>query len=128
MEPTLPDGCSILVDHRRLNRRKGLIYVLQTDGSLMVKRAGRDRSGRWQLLSDNPYWPPAPWPDGAQVIGEVRWSARTFPGGEIRVGANGFWAGLGGSLGRCRAVSLISTYNTKEGGPEDPDLYLKGAF
>ena len=77
MEPTLPDGCSILVDHARQTRRRGRIYVLQTDDGLMVKRAGREKSG-WQLISDNPYWPPAVWPDDAAIIGEVRWAARTF--------------------------------------------------
>ena len=77
MEPTLPDGCSILVDHRRHIRRRGRIYVLQTDDGLIVKRAGREKSG-WQLISDNPYWPSAPWPDGARIVGEVRWTARTF--------------------------------------------------
>ena len=77
MEPTLPYGCSILVDHNRRARRKGRIYVLQTEDGLMVKRAGREESG-WQVLSDNPYWPPASWPEGADIIGEVRWAARTF--------------------------------------------------
>ena len=77
MEPTLPDGSSILVDRQRRSRRKGRIYVLQTEDGLMVKRAGREKTG-WQLLSDNPYWPSVAWPDDAQVVGEVRWSARTF--------------------------------------------------
>ncbi len=76
MEPTLPEGSSILVDRQRRSRRKGRIYVLQTEDGLMVKRAGREKAG-WQLLSDNPYWPPVAWPDDAQVVGEVRWSAVT---------------------------------------------------
>ena len=77
MEPTLPDGSSILVDRQRRSRRKGRIYVLQTEDGLMVKRAGREKAG-WQLLSDNPYWPSVAWPDDAQVVGEVRWCAKTF--------------------------------------------------
>ena len=77
MEPTLPDGCSILVDHARKTRRKGRIYVLQSEEGPIVKRAGREKSG-WQLISDNPYWPPAPWPGDAQVVGEVIWVARTL--------------------------------------------------
>ena len=77
MEPTLPDGCSILVDHSRRTRRRGRIYVLQDEDSVLVKRAGREKSG-WLILSDNPYWPVAPWPEGAEVIGEVRWTGRTF--------------------------------------------------
>ena len=77
MEPTLPDGCSILVDIQRRTRRRGRIYVIETEDGLIVKRAGREKAG-WQLISDNPYWPPAPWPDGSRIVGEVRWAARTF--------------------------------------------------
>ena len=58
MEPTLADGCSILVD-----------------------RAGRDGVDDWRLVSDNPdkqAWPTLHWPDDAPVIGEVRWVGRTF--------------------------------------------------
>ena len=77
MEPTLPDGCSILVDHNRYTRRKGRIFVLETDDGLIVKRAGREKAD-WLIISDNPYWPPATWPDDARIIGEVRWAARTF--------------------------------------------------
>ena len=32
----------------------------------------------WQIISDNPYWPLAPWPADADIVGEVRWCARTF--------------------------------------------------
>lgn len=77
MEPTLPDGCSILVDRRRTRRRAGHIYVLRTDDSLIVKRAGKEGE-RWLLISDHPSWDPAPWPRSATIIGEVRWMARTL--------------------------------------------------
>ena len=80
MEPTLPDGCSILVDRSRRRRRAGRIFVarLPVDG-LVVKRLGKDKAGGWVLLSDHPQWKrKVPWPDGAEVIGEVRWAARTF--------------------------------------------------
>ena len=78
MEPTLPDGCSILVDHSRLVRQNGHIYVLETQDELLVKRAeGSSRMG-WKMVSDNPYWPPAPWPADAVIKGEVRWAAQTF--------------------------------------------------
>ena len=43
-----------------------------------VKRAGKDSAGLWRLESDHPAWEPVPWPDDAEVIGEVRWAARTF--------------------------------------------------
>ena len=81
MEPTLVDGCSILVNQVSRRRRVGRLFVVRTDDGLIVKRAGRDRSGAWQLVSDNPNkrtWPTRPWPAGAPVIGEVKWAARTF--------------------------------------------------
>ncbi len=81
MEPTLPDGCSILIDRNRRSRRVGRIYVGRTDDGLIVKRAGKSRAGHWQLVSDHPDkqdWPTRPWPADAEVIGEVKWAARTF--------------------------------------------------
>ena len=78
MESTLPDGCSILVDRSSKERREDRIYVVRTEDGLVVKRADRDADGRWLLLSDNPAWEPALWPRGAEVIGEVRWVARTL--------------------------------------------------
>ena len=81
MEPTLVDGCSILVNQAGQRRRVGRIFVVRTEDGLVVKRAGKDRAGAWQLLSDNPNkqaWPTVPWPADAPVIGEVKWAARTF--------------------------------------------------
>ena len=81
MEPTLVDGCSILVNQGSQRRRAGRIFVARTDDGLVVKRAGKDRAGAWQLVSDNPNkqaWPTVPWPNDAPVIGEVKWAARTF--------------------------------------------------
>ena len=81
MEPTLIDGCSILVNQASRRRRVGRIFIVRTEDGLVVKRAGKDRADRWQLVSDNPNkqaWPTVPWPDDAPVIGEVKWAARTF--------------------------------------------------
>ena len=81
MEPTLTDGGSILIDRNRRSRRVGHIYVVRTDDGLIVKRAGKSRAGNWQFVSDNPDkqdWPTLRWPDDAEVIGEVKWAARTF--------------------------------------------------
>ena len=81
MEPTLVDGCSILVNQSSRRRRVGRISAVRTDDGLGVKRAGKDRSGASQLVSDNPNkqaWPTVPWPVDAPVIGEVKWAARTF--------------------------------------------------
>ena len=81
MKPTLVDGCSILIDLNRRSRLVGHIYVVRTDDGLIVKRAGKSRPGNWQLVSDNPdkqEWPTLRWPDHADIIGEVKWAARTF--------------------------------------------------
>ena len=75
MEPTLPDGCVILLDRNRTRRREGQIFVVRTEDGLVVKRAGKDKKGNWQLLSDHPEWKPVSWPKDAVVIGEVKWSA-----------------------------------------------------
>ena len=81
MEPTLVDGAAILVNLARQRRRVGGIYVVRTEDGLIVKRAGRDSPGVWQLVSDNPdkqTWPTRPWPDDAPMLGEVKWTGRTF--------------------------------------------------
>ena len=78
MEPTLPDGCSILVDRQRREPHEGLIYVMRTEEGLVVKRLSKDEKGRWLVVSDNPDWPPAPLLYGTDIIGEVRWTGRTF--------------------------------------------------
>ena len=81
MEPTLPDGASILVDRSRRRRQVDHIFVVRTEEGLIVKCLGKTTAGAWRLLSNNPdktAWPPLPWPDTAEVIGEVKWTARTF--------------------------------------------------
>ena len=76
MEPTLPEGCVILLDRNQRQRREERIFVLRTKDGLVVKRAGKGTGGRWQLISDHPRWPDAPWPGDATIIGEVKWMAR----------------------------------------------------
>lgn len=78
MEPSLPDGCSILVDRARTRRRRGRVYVIRTEDGLIAKRAGKDDGGGWLLESDHPAWEPVPWPDDAEVVGEVVWAARSL--------------------------------------------------
>ena len=75
MEPTLPEGCVILVDHNRRRRLNGHIFVVRKSDGLVVKRAGKDDSGNWLLVSDHPVWKPESWGE-AEVIGEVKWMAR----------------------------------------------------
>ena len=77
VEPTLPDG-RLLMDCRRRAPRSTRIHVVLTDEGIVVKRARRD-AGPWILSSDHPAWPPRrPWPADAELIGDVRWRARTF--------------------------------------------------
>ena len=78
METMLPDGCAILVNRRPgIRRRVDHLYVVINDLGLIVKRAEKDENGQWLLVSDHPAWEPVPWGD-AQMIGEVKWMARTF--------------------------------------------------
>ena len=81
MEPTLPAGCKILVNRQRRRRRVGNIYVITTTDGLIVKRMGKDENDGWLLVSDSdsPDWPDVPWPEGAVLVGEVKWMARELP-------------------------------------------------
>ncbi len=78
MEPTLPDGSSIIVDRSRRELQAGRMFVMRTEEGLVVKRLGKDDKSRWEVRSDNPEWPSTPLTYGAEIIGEVRWVARTF--------------------------------------------------
>ena len=77
MDPTLPHGCAILVNRARTRRRVGRIFVLRTKDGLIVKRLDR-RTGGWWLVSDHPQWKTVPYPNDAQIVGEVKWVARTL--------------------------------------------------
>ena len=81
MEPTLPDGCGILVNLEATERKDGKIFVIRVGDELRVKRAVNSPEAGWLLVSDHPdkrAWPSLPWPDEATVIGEVRWLRRSF--------------------------------------------------
>ena len=78
MEPTLPDGCKILVDRKRREPHEDRIYVMRTEEGLVVKRLGWNEKGRWELLSDNPDWEPVIMSYETDIVGEVRWVARTL--------------------------------------------------
>ena len=80
MEPTLADGCSILI-FLAGGRRNGRIYVIRIGDELIVKRAVRNPEAGWMLVSDNPdkdRFPTQPWPEDAKVIGEVKWYGQSF--------------------------------------------------
>ena len=77
MGPTLPDGCSILVDRSRQELQPKRIYVLRNQDGVVVKRVDRNRDG-WWVVSDNPAWLPVSLTDETDIIGEVRWTGRTL--------------------------------------------------
>ena len=77
MEPTLPDGSSILVDRNRRDRIDFRVYVVRTGAGLMVKRAVEQR-GEWLLASDNPEVAPLRWLADAEIVGEVLWVGHTL--------------------------------------------------
>ena len=67
MLPTIAPGDELLIDAR--DREGEGLFVLRRDGALLVKRVARV-SGAWQLLSDNPAYPPQS-AVGAERIGRV---------------------------------------------------------
>lgn len=78
MEPSIPGGCWVLVNRDQRRRREGRIYALRTTQGFILGRAGRDKARRWLLERDYPDREAVAWPDDAEIIGEVRWMARTF--------------------------------------------------
>ena len=82
MEPTLPDGCAILINRDSQVPRDGKIFVIRIGDELVVKRTVKDPEAGWLLLSDNPNkraWATRPWPEDAEIIGEVKWVGRSLP-------------------------------------------------
>ena len=81
MEPTVPDGCSILIDTASTERQDGRIFVVRIGDELLVRRLVQDPEAGWLLFSDNPdkaARPTVPWPEEATIVGEVKWLGRTF--------------------------------------------------
>lgn len=80
MEPTLSDGDLILIDLRTFRIDADSVYVLQVDGSLVVKRIQKNYDGTVEIVSDNPrYKPHVLGPESAErlgIVGRVVWSGR----------------------------------------------------
>ena len=51
---------------------------MRTEEDLVVKRLGKDEKGRWLVVSDNPGWQTTLMSHATEIIGEVRWVARTL--------------------------------------------------
>ena len=82
MEPTLPDGCLILVNRSSRDLEDGKVFVVDTRDELIVRRALKHSSEGWLLSSDNgdkTTWPTVPWAEGGRVVGEVRWAWFSLP-------------------------------------------------
>ena len=79
MYPTLPDGCTILVDYKRTTLSDNHIYVYRSDRDLFVKRIQlrwppvNRPQGEWWWCSDNPAGGCSRWKPTDNLLGEVRW-------------------------------------------------------
>ena len=100
MEPTLADGCAVLVELRSKSPKDRGIYVIRTQHGLVVKRTVLDRKAGWLIVSDNPdknRFPTQPWGDDAKIMGEVKWHGQS-----IKVTAEGHASVTAGRADRLR--------------------------
>ena len=77
MEPTVAEHSIVLIDRLRCRRRIGSIYAIRINDGIAVRRLDKNKD-RWQLVSDHPKWKSEPFLDSAEIIGEVKWTAKTF--------------------------------------------------
>ena len=77
MEPTLPEGSTVIVDKSRgrVRRRAGGIFLLYSGDGIFIRRAGRGPRGYWQLVCDALDRETTFWPRDVRIMGEVRWLA-----------------------------------------------------
>ncbi len=80
MEPTLSEGDLILVDMSYRGMKDNAIYVLQLNGSLLVKRLQHRLEGGVLVKSDNPVYDPGAVSgdaiDSLNIVGRVVWCGR----------------------------------------------------
>ena len=80
MEPVLSNEDLILIDMRKNRVEDNAIYVLQLDGTLLVKRIQRKLDGSLHVMSDNPRYEAeivkAERAPELHVLGRVVWSGR----------------------------------------------------
>ena len=77
MEPTIASHSIVLVDLSRYRRRQGHIYAIRIGDNLIVRRLAKSED-KWQLIGDHPELKPEPLPNSAEIIGELRWMAKTL--------------------------------------------------
>lgn len=87
MEPTLPDGSTILIDLSRRDFRSDCVYIMEMqldyraepDTALVARRVTwNEKAGDWRYYNDAGGFAPSPFLAPPTVIGEVRWVARTL--------------------------------------------------
>lgn len=80
MQPAIPDGSLLVVDHSQKEVRNGHIMVINVGEDLLVKRVRRRTDGLIDLISDNPaYAPETLGPDALaqlRVVGRVVYFCR----------------------------------------------------
>lgn len=80
MQPVIPDGSLLVVDHSQKEARNGHIMVINVGEDLLVKRIRRRTDGLIDLISDNPaYAPETLGPDALaqlRVVGRVVYFCR----------------------------------------------------
>lgn len=74
MEPTLPDGCYVLVNESAMELQNGRVFLVRQE-TIQVRRAER-RAGAWWLKSDSRPDSPRLWKRSGEVLGEIVWMAR----------------------------------------------------
>ena len=73
MEPTIPKGCTIMVDGACVDWQPPCVMAVRIDDDVIARRAALDDDGQRLLASDDPDRPDVPLPAGAEILGEVRW-------------------------------------------------------
>lgn len=76
MEPTLSDGCALLIDLKARSRENDRLYVIATAEEATVRRVVNAPEAGWLVVSDNPdkrKYPTAGWRDEATIVAEVKW-------------------------------------------------------
>ena len=77
MEPTIANHSVVLVDRSRCRKRVGHIYAIRIGDNIVIKRLAKSKDA-WRVVGDHQKERAAPLPLGAEIIGEVKWAARTF--------------------------------------------------
>jgi len=82
MAPTLVAGDQVLIDTADKRAPRDGIYLIESDGALLVKRLSVNPvTRRITVLSDNAAYPSFPDcdPDGVHIIGRIFWVGRRLP-------------------------------------------------